>query len=60
MNFILIMLLLVAIAFAVYAIVTQWSATTGDYKTRFVAALSAAAAALGAAIAHWLHSATAP
>ena len=60
MNFILITLLLIAVAFVVYAVFTQWNGTVGDFRGRFVAAMTAAAAALGAAIAHWLHSATAP
>jgi hypothetical protein len=56
MNFIFVLLLLLFVAFAVYAVVTQFQNTTGgSIPARVAAAMGLAAASLGAALAQWLH-----
>lgn len=62
MSFITGILVLAAIAFVVYAIVTQYKSTPADQSVpkRVLAAVSAAAAVLAALATSWFHSGATP
>lgn len=58
MSTLLILFALAAVAFTVYAFITQYSATSADqsFPKRILAAVALAGASAAAALSQWLHS----